>query len=272
MSENLQYDSEPECKTTGKDSDSAKEHQVDNDRTAENSNVGAFNTLELNLNAAVTDDYDTNSEKTIDFEKQDVSSLQSSDLDIGSDADEDTMEKLAAKLSKSSVEKEKPSKIKEKEKHKHLKEKYLLVLQDDVQNKNEKISNIHPEQKKSTGIKNIKKTKFYKKRQEASTGRILNITHHRLVNPSSQLRKYYYGSTDIGKAMALVKQVSGNFDKLKVNGIIMEDFVQREVGNISDIITDLKVYRYNLQHAKVETKRRKHQRRTSDAHFVIDCL
>ena len=40
-----------------------------------------------------------------EYEKQDVSSLQSSDLDIESDADEHTMEKLAAKLSKSSVEK-----------------------------------------------------------------------------------------------------------------------------------------------------------------------
>ena len=64
-------------------------------------------------------------QKTIDFdeyEKQDVSSLQSSDLDIESDVDEDTMQKLAAKLSKSSTHKEKPSKIKEKEKCKNLRE------------------------------------------------------------------------------------------------------------------------------------------------------
>ena len=139
-------------------------------------------------------DVDIHLEKMIDFdeyEMQDVSSLRSSDLDIESDADEHTMEKLAAKLSKSSVEKEKPVKIKEKEECKHLKEKYLLVLQDSVQDKNEKVPNIHPEQKKSTGIKNIKKTKFYKKRQEASSGRTLS--------------KYYYGSTDIRKAMALMK-------------------------------------------------------------------
>ena len=64
-----------------------------------------------------------------EYEKQDVSSLQSSDLDMESDADEYTMEKLAAKLSKSSADKEKQSKIKEKEKHKHLKEKYRLVLE-----------------------------------------------------------------------------------------------------------------------------------------------
>ena len=131
QSEILQYDTEPEGKTTGKDSNSAKESQVDNDRTENNSNQGAVNSLELNLNAAITDDDDTESQKTIDFdeyEKQDVSSLQSSDLDIESDADEDTMQKLAAKLSKSSFEKEKPSKIKEKEKCQKLREKYRLVF------------------------------------------------------------------------------------------------------------------------------------------------
>ena len=183
LSEILQYDTEPEGKTTGKESNSAKESQVDNDRRENDSNQGAVNSLELNLNAAITYNYDTESQKTIDFdeyEKQDVSSLQISDLDIELDADEDTMQKLAAKLSKSSTEKEKPSKIKEKEKCKNLREKYRLVLEDDVQDKNEKIPNVSPERKKSTGIKNIKKTSFYKKRQEASTGRTLNITHHGL--------------------------------------------------------------------------------------------
>ena len=80
-----------------------------------------------------------------------------------------------------------------------------MVLEEGVQDKNGKRPNVSHEQKTSTGIKNIKKTSFYKKRQEASTGRTLNITHHRLVNPSSQLTKYYYTSTDIRKAMALVK-------------------------------------------------------------------
>ena len=122
LSEILPYDTEPEGKTTGKYSNSAKESQVNNDRTENNSNEGAVNSLELNLNAAITDDDDTELQRTIDFdeyEKQDVSSLQSSDLDIESDVDEDTMQKLAAKLSNSSTEKEKPSKIKEKEKHKN---------------------------------------------------------------------------------------------------------------------------------------------------------
>ena len=75
----------------------------------------------------------------------------------------------------------------------------------DAQDKNEKIPNVHPEKKKRTGIKNTMKTSFYKKRQKAGAGRTLNIIHHGLVNPSLQLSKYYYGSTDIRKAMALVK-------------------------------------------------------------------
>ena len=55
--------------------------------------------------------------------------------------------------------------------------------------------------------------------------------------------------------MELVKRASGSFEKLKVNGVITDDFVQRELANISDIMSDLKHYREKLQNVQVETQK-----------------
>ena len=98
-------------------------------------------------------------------------------------------------------------------------------MQEDVENTNQERPNVAATNKTSTGIINIMKTSFYKKRKEKSQSRTLNITHHALVNPTSRLTKYYYRSSNIRKTMELVKQASGNFEKLKVNGVITDDFV-----------------------------------------------
>ena len=130
-----------------------------------------------------------------------------------------------------------------------------MVLQEDVEDINQERLNVAATNKRSTGIINITKTGFYKKRKENSQSRTLNITHHALVNPTSHLTKYYYGSRNIRKTMELVKQASGNFEKLKVNGVIIDDFVQRELANILDTMSDLKHYRDKLPNAKVETQK-----------------
>ena len=76
-------------------------------------------------------------------------------------------------------------KIKEKEKCKYLIQKYRLVLQEDVEDINQERPKVAATKKTSTGIINIMKTSFYKKRKEKSQSRTLNITHHALVNPTS---------------------------------------------------------------------------------------
>ena len=81
-----------------------------NDRRDNNSNEGAVNSIELNVSATISDYDDADSQRTIDLDElqqQDVSSLQSSDLDLELDADDNTMTKLAAKLSRSTCEKDK---------------------------------------------------------------------------------------------------------------------------------------------------------------------
>ena len=108
LSEIFQDDTEPAGKDTSKDNHIVKEGEVDNDRRDNKSNEGAVNLIELNVSAAISDYDDADSQRTIDLDElqqQDVSSLQSSDLDLESDADDNTMIKLAAKLSKSNVRK-----------------------------------------------------------------------------------------------------------------------------------------------------------------------
>ena len=106
----FQDDTEPAGKDTSKDNHIVKEGEVDNDRRDNNSNEGAVNSIELNVSTAISDYDDADSQRTIDLDElqqQDVSSLQSSDLDLESDVDDNTMNKLAAKLSKSTCEKDK---------------------------------------------------------------------------------------------------------------------------------------------------------------------
>ena len=167
----FQDDTEPAGKDTSKDNHLVKEGEVDNDRRDNNSNEGAVNSIELNVSATISDYDDTDFQRTIDLDElqqQDVSSLQSSDLDLELDADDNTMTKLtAAKLSKSTHEKDKRKKIKEKEKCKHLIQKYRLVLQEDVEDINQERPNVAATNKTSTGIINITKTSFHKKRKES---------------------------------------------------------------------------------------------------------
>ena len=106
----FQDDTEPAGKDTSKDNHIVKEGEVDNDRRDNNSNEGAVNSIELNVSTAISDYDDADSQRTIDLDElqqQDVSSLQSSDLDLESDVDDNTMNKLAVKLSKSTREKDK---------------------------------------------------------------------------------------------------------------------------------------------------------------------
>ena len=109
LSEIFQDDTEPAGKDTSKDNHVVKEGEMDNDRRDNNSNEGAVNLIELNVSAAISDN-DADSQRTIDLDElqeQDVSLLQSSDLDLESDADDNTLTKLAAKLSESTCGKDK---------------------------------------------------------------------------------------------------------------------------------------------------------------------
>ena len=110
LSEIFQDDTEPAGKDTSKDNHIVKEGEVDNDRRDNSSNECAVNSIELNVSATISDYDDADSQRTIDLDQlqqQDVSSLQSSDLDLELDADDNTMTKLAAKLNKSTCEKDK---------------------------------------------------------------------------------------------------------------------------------------------------------------------
>ena len=100
LSEIFQDDTKPEGKDTSKDNHIVKEGEVDNDRRDNNSNEGAVNLIELNVSATISDYDDADSQRTIDLDElqqQNVSSLQSSDLDLESDADDNTVTKLAVK-------------------------------------------------------------------------------------------------------------------------------------------------------------------------------
>ena len=194
----FQHDSETAGNGSSKEQDIANDAEVINDRREHNSNESAVNLIELNVSAAIADDDDADSQKTLDLDdldKQDVSSLHSSD--------DSTLTKLAFKLSKSTCEKDKPKRKHQKERHKNLIAKNRLVLEEEEQNHEQ--PNAAATKQKATGIINIKKTSFYQKRKEKMKSRTLNITHHGFVNPTSHLTEYYYESSDIRKTMILVK-------------------------------------------------------------------
>ena len=87
----FQHDSEAAGNDSSNEQDIAKDAEVINDRREHNSNENAVNSIELNVSAGITDDDDADSQKTLDLDdldKQDVSSLHSSDVDLDLDADD----------------------------------------------------------------------------------------------------------------------------------------------------------------------------------------